>query len=226
MRTLYIVTAVSNPMLWESRISLAEKAFADWLKEPNVNITVVECAYGTRGYQLSHLQSNKLKHIGVRAKTLLWIKENLLNIGIQNLPKDADYIATLDADIIWRHKGWAHDIVNALDLYPVVQPWEYCLDLGPNNGHTAVHKSFAALHREGKPVVPRFDDKTLHLTNSPYHYPHPGYAMSWRKDFLDHVGGLFEWGGVGAGDHHMVLAMVKNCHMSIPKSVNGNYKSM
>ena len=29
----------------------------------------------------------------------MWIKENLINIGINNLPANADYVAWCDADI-------------------------------------------------------------------------------------------------------------------------------
>jgi hypothetical protein len=226
VRTLNIVTAVSNPIEWKSRIDLAEKAVEHWLREPNVKITVVECIYGGRTYSLDYLAAHdRITHIPVKAETLLWIKENLLNIGIHHLPPDAQYVATIDADVVWRKKGWANDVIHALDLYSVVQPWQHCYDLGPNDEHIWTHKSFAALNREGKPVVPRFD-AGLNLTNSPYQYPHPGYAWAWRRDFLNWTGGLFEWGGVGSGDHHMALSLVSNAHMSIPQTVNGNYKAL
>lgn len=225
-RFLHIVTAVSNPLLWNSRIRLAEEAIENWLSQNNIRIILVECAYGQRKHQLEHLAMKLVKYVPVRAKTLLWTKENLLNIGIQQLPENAHYIATLDADIIWRKPNWTDDIVNALDLYPVVQPWKYAYDLAPNNEHYAVHRSFGSLNAEGKHVIPRFDEKTWQLVNYPYEYPHPGYAWGWTRPFLEHVGGLFEYGGVGSGDHHMALALVNNVHMSVPTSVNSSYKSL
>jgi hypothetical protein len=227
MKTLYVVTVISNPLLWKSRILLAEKAIESWLEEPNVKITVVECVYGNRDYQLDYLSADdKIKHVPVRAKTLLWIKENLLNIGLQHLSHDAKYIVALDADILYRRSGWAKDIINELEIYPVIQPWSHCYDLGPNGEHIAVHQSFGNLHAQNRPVVPRFDDKTLHLTNQPYSYPHPGYGLAAKKEFLDWTGGFFEYGGVGAGDHHQLLSLIGSAHMSMPKGINGNFKAL
>ena len=226
-RTLYIITAVSNPLGWKSRIALARRAIASWLLEAPVHIILVECAYGNRPYELADLASNqRITYIQTRAKTLLWIKENMLNLGIHRLPQPAWYIAALDADIIWRHEGWATNVMNALDIYPIVQPWEYAMDLGPKGEHTAIHRSFASLYYEGKYVIPRFDEKTWQLVNYPYQYPHPGYGWAFTRDFLEHSGGLFEYGGVGAGDHHMALSFVNSAHMSIPKNVNGGYKAI
>jgi hypothetical protein len=228
-RTLYIVTCIANPLLWKSRIALAEKAIDTWLDFNNVHVVLVECAYGQRNYQLDHLKRqypDDFTYIQVRAKTLLWVKENLMNIGIARLPEDAHYIATIDADVTWRGANWAEETMNALDIYPIIQPWQFCYDLGPNNQHSRVHNSFAFLHNEGKHVIPRFIDKTWHLTNDPYTYPHPGFAWAWTRPFLDWAGGLFEWGGVGSGDHHMALALIKNAHMSMPRDANQTYKSL
>jgi hypothetical protein len=223
-RTLHIVTCIANPLLWKSRVALAERAIEAWLLDQKVHVTLVECAYGNREYQLEYLAlEDRVTYIPVRAKTLLWSKENLMNIGINRLPHNATYVATIDADVIWRGSDWANATMNALDIYPVIQPWQYCFDLGPNNQHNGLHNSFAFLYKEGKHVLPRFNDKTLQLTNDPYTYPHPGYAWAWTRDFLECAGGLFEWGGVGSGDHHMALSLLKHAHMSIPKQANQTY---
>jgi hypothetical protein len=221
MRTLYVVTVVSNPLLWTSRIKLVKAATEKWLNEPNVHITLVECAYGDRIYQLEPLASDRLQHIKVKADTLLWNKENLFNIGINHLPGEAKYVATLDADIYWRKDNWAEDIINALNLYPAIQPWKTAYDLGPNDEHCSTFNSFAHQYHQGHHVVPKFGAGNT-LTNYPYGYPHPGYAWAWRMDFLNHVGGLFEWGGVGAGDHHMALALIGKAEMSIPYTLYKN----
>jgi hypothetical protein len=67
METLYIVACVTNPLRWRSRIALARAALADWLKEPNVHITLAECAYGSRGWDLADLVSARVTHIPLRA---------------------------------------------------------------------------------------------------------------------------------------------------------------
>ena len=52
---LHVVACVANPLRWQSRITLARAAIADWLKEPNVHVTLAECVYGSRGYNLADL---------------------------------------------------------------------------------------------------------------------------------------------------------------------------
>jgi len=56
--TLYIVTAINNPLLWQSRYALARAAIFDWIKEPNVHVTIVEVAHGHRSHVLCDLAAN------------------------------------------------------------------------------------------------------------------------------------------------------------------------
>jgi hypothetical protein len=114
METLFIIACVANPLRWQSRIALARAAVRDWLKEPNVHITITECVYGSRGYSLADLASPKLTHLPVRATTMAWSKECLLNIAISHLPPGADKIMALDADVTFRRSGWATEALAAL----------------------------------------------------------------------------------------------------------------
>jgi hypothetical protein len=124
METLFVVTCVANPLRWRSRVALARAALADWLQEPNVHITLAECAYGSRGWDLADLASARVTHIPLCATTMAWSKECLLNVAIAHLPHAAEKIAALDADITFRRAGWATETLAALDLYPVIQPWD------------------------------------------------------------------------------------------------------
>jgi hypothetical protein len=222
--TLHIVTAVANPIRWKSRISLTRAAIASWLSEPQIDITIVECAYGAGDYELDDMGTHeRVTHIPVRATTMAWSKENLLNIGMSRLPHTANYVAFFDADIIYRKSGWAGEALKDLQLYPVIQPWKTCYDLGPNDEHLAAFQSFASLYHKGSKVIPRFDPKTLVLTNSPYAYPHPGYCWAWQIGTIGRIGGLFEYGACGAGDHHMALALIGKSDASLPKGINADY---
>jgi hypothetical protein len=175
METLYVVTCVANPLLWQSRENLARVAISDWLKEPNVTIYLAECAYGSRGYQLADLAGPRVTHIPLRATTMAWSKENLLNIAISRLPPEARKIATLDADITFRRSGWATNTLNALDLYPVVQPWDKAYDLGPHDEHVQTHVSFASIYHAGG-VVAATGPKTWKF-NGGYRLPSSGLRL-------------------------------------------------
>ncbi len=222
--TLHVVACVSNPLRWQSRIALARAAVADWLEAPQVHVTLVECAYGARGFDLADLASGRLTHVGVRATTMAWAKENLLNIGVSRLPPGAEKIAFLDADVTFRRAHWVRETLAALDLYPVIQPWDTAYDLGPHDEHIQTHRSFASLWHAGRPVAasgPRW----WTFSGGPYEYAHPGYAWAWTRRALDRVGGLFEDGGMGSGDHHMALGLVGKHEASLPGGVTAAYRN-
>lgn len=222
-RKLHVVTVVANPIGWASRVSTARLAIADWLSEPNVEITLVECAYGSRNFELEDLGAHpRVNFVGVRAVSLVWNKESLMNIGIARLPHSAQYIATLDADIQFRREGWATSTIRALDLYPVVQPWDKAYDLGPHDEHIQTHTSFCAVYHAGGPVVPNAV-KFWQNNGGPYAYPHSGFAWAWKREVLDRLGGLLEIGGMGSGDHHMALAFTGNVDASVPDTVHPHY---
>jgi len=160
----------------------------------------------------------------VRATTLAWSKECLLNIGISRLPAAAEKIATIDADVTFRRTYWAAATLAALDLYPVVQAWDTAYDLGPNDEHIQTHKSFGGVWHSGGPIVANAS-KFWKFSGGCYEYPHPGYAWAWQRRALDRIGGLFELGGMGSGDHHMALGMVGRPDASLPGGVTANYRN-
>jgi hypothetical protein len=206
---LHVVTAIANPIRWQSRISLYRQ-FEQHMLESGVQLTVVECAYGDRGYDCAGTPG--VQHIPVRAKSLVWNKENLLAIAISRLP-NAKYIATFDADIRFRKHGWAAETVHALQQYDVVQPWSDCYDLGPNDDHLAAHRSFCRQVHEDKPI-----QQGPNAAGS-YQFGHPGYAWAYTRLALEWLGGLVETAAMGAADHHMAMALIGRVEDSIPGSL-------
>jgi hypothetical protein len=91
-------------------------------------------------------------HPGARQNPV-WNKENLLNIGVHRTP-EAQYIAWIDADIIFRRPDWPMATLLALQHYDVVQPWSDAYDLGPNDEHIAHHRSFCRQFFHRQPVRP------------------------------------------------------------------------
>jgi hypothetical protein len=207
---LHVVTAVANPLRWQSRMRLYRE-FEQHMRDSGVRLTVVECAYGERPYEI--VPGEGVRHVGVRANTMVWTKENLLNLGIASLPQDWRYVAWIDADIRFRRADWAAETVHALQLHPVVQPWTDCYDLGPNGEHMAVHRSFCRVWQDGGAV------------GTPYGtFAHPGYAWAATRQALDWLGGLIETAALGAGDHHMALALVGKLERSVPAGVTEGYR--
>ena len=209
---LHVVTAVANPIRWKSRIRLF-RDFEQHMLDSGVRLTVVECAFGDRPFESAGTRG--VDHVGVRAKTLVWTKENLLNLGIART--DAKYIATIDADVRFRKPDWASETVEALQQYDAVQPWSDCYDLGPHDDHLHAHRSFCRLWAERKPIVQGPN------AGSGYEFGHPGYAWAYTRQALEWVGGLIETAALGAADHHMAMALIGRVGESIPGNLPASY---
>jgi len=207
---LHVVTAVANPLRWNSR-TILYRAFEQHMLASGVDLTVVECAYGDRPFELAGTPG--VRHVPVRARTLVWVKENLLNLGIARLPDSAKYIAWVDADITFRRNDWAAATVDALQFYDVVQPWSDCYDLGPDGEHVQLHRSFCRQWRDGKPI------------GKPYcTFAHPGYAWAATRQALEWLGGLVDTAALGAADHHMALALIGRVQDSMPGHLGDPYR--
>lgn len=215
---LHVVTCISNPLRWRSRIKLY-RDFERHMLESGVILTVVECVLGERPFELDGNPS--VRHVGVRHHTFTFNKECLLNIGIQSVVRsdpDAKYIATLDADITFRNKAWASETVHALQRFEVVQPWVDCYDLGPNGEHLELHRSFCHLWQNQRPII-----QGPNALKGPYQFGHPGYAWAWRRSALAMVGLLLETAVLGAADHHMALGLIGRVTESVPSQLTSGY---
>ena len=80
---LHVFTARANPLNWTVPHRNWQR-FARHMLDAGVNLAVVECAYGEEPFRCD---ADGARHIGARAKTRGWNKENLLNLGIQRTPR-------------------------------------------------------------------------------------------------------------------------------------------
>ena len=216
---LHVFACRSNPLGWEAPEGLAVR-FARHMVESGVTFHLIECAFGDRPFLHTGLPC--VHHIGVRARSMIWNKENLLNLAVQRVP-EARYIAWIDADVMFRNSDWASDTLNAMQLKDVVQPWSSAYDLGPDGEHMAVHKSFTAVYADGGPLVPE-GKKFWQGDGGPYQYPHSGYAWACTRPAFAATGGLLDIGGMGSGDHHMALALVGKAEISMPHGTHESYR--
>ncbi len=216
---LYVFTARFNPIGWR----VPHQHYLDWaqyMRDLGADITVVECAYGEAQFECE--LPGVVTHIGVRADSWAWTKENLINIGISRRP-EAKYICWADSDVFPRRKDWVQVTLDALQHYHIVQPWETCYDLGPGESHIDTWRSFCSNYVHGHPlVVP--DGETYASFWAKHPFPHPGYCWAAKRRVLDHVGGLFELGGMGSGDNHMAVGLLGLVNKSVHKDIGGGYR--
>ncbi len=208
MQKLHVIAVISNPIRYASRLRLANEFIERMLAEPDVDLTVVEHAFGERPFEITDQPSIRLVQVRGNEHSELWIKESLIRKGVQALPHSAKYIAWIDADIQFLRPDWAAETVHALQHYAVVQPWSHSIDLGPqqqiiaNETGQEVDKSYCAA----------WEDGDLDETDSAEGYTrknvrsHYGFAWAMRTDVYDRIGGPIDWLVTGAADYHIALA--------------------
>lgn len=215
---LHVFTARFNPLRWQT----PDRHYKEWIEhmlDSGVKLHVIECQYGERPYVCNI--SPHIHHIGVRADSPAWCKEALINIGIQRTP-EAKYICWADSDVFFEKPGWAAETVQALQLYRIIQPWHQAVDRGPNGEILNAGKAFFSFchqYEEGAPLIPDRQG----WKNYGHNYPHPGYCWASTRRVLEYTGGLFEFGGMGAADHMMALALIGKARNACPPKLMGRF---
>ncbi|GGH14954.1 hypothetical protein GCM10007036_14610 [Alsobacter metallidurans] len=210
---LHVVTVIHNPLGFKSRERLYWP-FAQHMIQSGVQLTTVECVTGDEGHKLGRVAG--INHVPVKCSSQVWIKENLLNIGLARLPSDWKYVAWIDADVHFRDRNWATRTLHALQHYPIVQPWTQALDLGPGGEVMQLHTSFAKVFHENP-------DRIVPGQGYGAPYPHPGYAWAATRDAIERLGGLIETAALGSADHHMAHAIAGRVAGTVPKGLGPGY---
>lgn len=184
-------------------------------KTQNVKVYIVEAAFGDREFEI--IDESNPNHLGVRTHSEIWIKENLVNLGVQRLlPKDWKYMAWVDMDIHFRDPNWAQSTLHALQHYNIVQPWSHAVDLDFHGGISAEFNSFGYLCANRKPM---WHGKEKGL----YCYAHTGFAWACTRYFYENVRELLDICIVGAGDHHMAWACLNKVRGTIHQGMCEDY---
>lgn len=218
---LYVVTAISNPVRYVKRYQLY-RAFEKQMAYSGAVLFTAECAFGGREYEIT--DSSNPRHLQLRTSDELWHKENMLNLMIQRLPADWQYVAWIDADVTFVRPEWAQETLQALQHYDVVQPWSECMDLGPDgqlilqNGHATL-PSMMKQFVEGKGW--NKDDTVYYSKNG----GHSGYAWAARRSAIDTLGGLMDYSILGANDHHMARALMGTVATSFHHDITDSFKA-
>jgi hypothetical protein len=222
---LHLVVPIMNQKRFKTRWKLARRFF-DYAAKSGAILTIVEVAYGERKHALADVIGTVgvdrgavlpagagHQYIALRSKDELWLKESILNAGVQRLPADWKYVAFVDADVQFARPNWVGETIHKLQHHPVVQMFSEALDLGPKFTKARgaeLQRSFVDCYRLGLPTR-----KEQLATKATYYGGatgiwHPGYAWAWRRDAFDAVGGLIDIAICGAADWHMANALIGN----------------
>lgn len=209
--TLYVIGVCSNVARFHSRYRLARKWMEHMASTPNVQLCIVEAAFGDHKHEIT--DKHNPWHLQVKIHTNMWLKENMMNLAVRHLfPHDWKYCAWVDMDVFFEDKHWAQDCMNELQKFAVIQPWSDCIDLGPTGNILTHFRSFGHQHQKKIP-------KQTHPMQ-PYALAHPGFAWSCTREFYENLpGGFMWWPPLGSADFHQAFACIGQVEYTIYKGL-------
>jgi len=209
---LYVILPYFNFCGFKRRRDLFIQFVERYAKTPGLRLVVVE-AMGPAA--LGPLQVHE--HIRLTSDSRVWLKENLINLGVKALPKDWKYVAWIDADLEFLNQNWVQETIRGLRRADVVQLWRTAVNLGPHGEAIKVDKSFAYM------FVGSGTDWTA---SDRYGFWHPGYAWACTHAAFQKMGGLPDWAILGSGDRHLAMSLAGLGQTSCPGTIHENYKMM
>jgi len=215
--TLHVVAVISNTARYHSRYRIFREWEQAMLATANVQLYVVELAYGDRNFEVT--SADNPNHLQLRTGSELWHKEAMVNAGVRYLlPLDWRYMAWIDADVWFANKDWALETIHALQHHPVVQPWSEVIDLGPEGDALQMFRSFASFAARGVKQQARKSDE--------YPFGHCGFAWACTRTFWENAFGLMDFAILGSADHHMAWALLNQVDESVDSGMSDGYKEL
>ena len=238
---LYVVTCITNPHRYYSRYRLYQ-AFEKQCEDAGAILYTVELALRDRHFEVT--QAANPRHLQFRSPSILWHKENLLNVGISRLPEDWEYVAWIDADVLFSRPDWAVETIHQLQMYKVVQMWSQATDLGPDFQPIATYSSLFATYLKEQHLLKPLDRQRRDgagqtgrggnifgdarscygsVVPTGKGLLHTGFAWAARRSAIADLGGLGEIGILGSGDRHMAYALLGEVARSLPAGLPKSY---
>jgi hypothetical protein len=145
------------------------------MREAGIPVYPIELVQGGRRQEIVN------PHLVVEADSVMFHKENLLNLALDSLPSRHSKAVFLDADVRFSDRNWLDRVSHVLDSADVIQPMEWCF-------WSSTRSKISAAEQLSR-------GRRLNVGNV-----HPGFATAARRDWLDRVGGLYDLAVVGNGD--------------------------
>lgn len=197
---LYVVTAIDNPEMFASRY----RHYQTWEKHVTdggaIPITV-EAAMGNRNFEVT--DASNPNHIQLRAKTELWRKENLQNIGVSRLPHGWKYVALMDADMVSTRPDWAQATKLALERYDVVQMYSAYSFM--KSDHTVSSLNRGLVFAAQQKLQPGSAAPPAGYSAAP---GAPGGAWAYTNAAFEKLGGMLDTPILGSADWYMSHALL------------------
>jgi hypothetical protein len=200
---LCCLTALFNPAGFQSR-SVNYQVFADSLARQHVDLFTVELAFQDQPFVLRSAE----RLFQLRAHSILWQKERLLNYALSRVPPSCEYVAWLDADVLFPD-GWDELLLGQLQQHDVVQPFDRVTHLRPGvrrvdgAGYATMTGLVCQAKSHGAQWLPRLLRGEMDCGVS-------GFAWAARRHIFRNTGGLYDRLVLGGGDAFLADCLFNN----------------
>jgi hypothetical protein len=155
------------------------------MMQHEANILYGETALHERALELPRFVNDSQIGVQLCGPHILWQKETILNLLLQQLPDDCDKVCWIDCDVMFQNEDWQANICDELQRYRVIQgfDWAAMLPKGVEFVDNIDINSFPD----------RFDDcsKAYSYLHGVLHcdikqgYGWPGYVWAMRREVLE-----------------------------------------
>lgn len=212
---LWAVTSYFNPCGYRNRL----KTYRQFRERLSVPLITVELGFDGH-FDLNESDAEHLIQVG--DGDVMFQKERLLNIAIENLPPECTAVAWLDCDIYFENPRWSELALAKLETADVIQPFGTLYRL---QQHDPI--DFAAARNNVPPMISLVrqwqnagvDPDYWSSTDGSKVNFRPGIAWAARRDVLSQIE-IYDACIFGSGDKAFSCAL-----LDIPK-VNSNYLRM
>ena len=144
--------------------------------------------------------------VQLRGRDVMWHKERLLNLALQKVPANCSKIAWLDCDVIFQQADWATLTGEALNEFPVVQPFQDVCELARNiSADQPEHPDNLRIGRSfAYGVATGTVDAGMLGENMRLKGWNSGLAWAARREVLDH--GFYDACIMGSGNRAILCA--------------------
>jgi hypothetical protein len=231
-QTLHLAAVYSNPFRWRSRRLLFNDFIRHIERSPNVDLHIVELAYGDRPHEVT--EASDPRAIQLRTDCEMFHKENLINIAAQHFPPDWKYGAYSDGDFHFSRHDFALEAIHLLQHHEFVQLFSNYVDLNSQHRMYRSNSSFAwnYLHPQEFKALKQAQQKTdpyyglaIPTGEFPFGFPPgaPGGAWAWKRSAFDIVGGLLDTCIMGSADWWMAFGLIGQSSMLRGDATVRNY---
>ena len=201
LNDIWGITCYFNPQR-ERTCKSNYDTFRESSKNQGLPLITVELANGDNPFELTQKNADIL--IQVRAESVLWQKERLLNIALHRLPETCTKVVLLDRDILFLDNAWVGKTSQLLDKHDALQPFSTVVRL--KKGQTAIIKP-ERQYRFGKKEGEKATSCCAAYFSHENRFLETGFAWAVKKSLLEGIG-FYDKLVLGGADSLMAVAFL------------------